>query len=69
MNVTAGNWKKVERHLKKAGIQNAIYDYSGFLQTIICKSGVKYEFSPETLKELLSSGAVEVRLGKQAIRS
>ena len=65
MKITVENWKDAERDLKESGIQEVVYDEKGFVQTIISKSGMRYELSPDIMKQLVKSGAVEVKLGRR----
>jgi hypothetical protein len=65
MKVTLENWKEVERDLKASGIQDAIHDSDGYLRTIISKSGIRYELSPDVIKQLVDSGVVNVKLGRR----
>jgi hypothetical protein len=63
MKIILENWKDAERDLKQAGIQDVVYDKDGVLQTIISKGGKRYEFSPATIKQLMESGLIEMKLG------
>ena len=65
MKITLENWKEVERDLRESGIQDATYDERGFIQTVMTKRGIRYEFSPNVIKQLVKSGAMEVKLGRR----
>ncbi len=65
MKITLENWKEVEQDLKASGIQNATYDRNDFIQTVTTKRGIVYEFSPDIIKQLIASGAMEVKLGRR----
>lgn len=65
MKITLENWKEVEHDLKESGIQNVTYDENGYIQTVTTKRGMAYEFSPDIIKELVASGAMEVKLGRR----
>jgi hypothetical protein len=64
MKITRENWKDAERDLRESGIQDAIYDESGFVQTITTTRGLKYEFSPDIIRQLMESGEMQIRLGR-----
>jgi hypothetical protein len=68
LRVTLENWIDAERNMKQSGIQDAIYDDKGFLQTVITRNGVTYEFSPDVLTKLVDSGLVEVKIGRRVRR-
>ena len=63
MEITIENWKDAERDLKEAGVEDAVYDENGFVQTIISKSGMRYELSAAIVRQLLESGLVEIKPG------
>ncbi len=65
MKVTTENWKDVWRDMKESGVVNATHDENGALQTVTTKKGSQYEFSPEVIKQLIESGAMEVKLGRK----
>ena len=66
MKVSVENWKDVERKIREAGIEEAIYDTNGVAQTIVLKNGERYEFTMELFKQLESKGLITVKLGKRA---
>ena len=66
MEVTVDNWKSVERDLKEFGVQDVVYDEEGIPKTIVSTSGTSYELSHDTIKNLIKSGLVEVKLGRRA---
>lgn len=63
LKVTVENWKDIERKIRKAGIENAIYDSAGVLQTIVLKSGDRYEFTMEVIKQLQNAGLIVAKRG------
>ena len=68
MKVTAENWKEVWRDTKGSGVLNATHADDGTLQTVTTKKGNLYEFSPDVIKQLIESGAMEVTLGRKVDR-
>ena len=68
MKVTTDNWKEVWRDMKESGVLNANHAEDGTLQTVTTKKGNLYEFSPEVIKQLIESGAMEVKLGRKVDR-
>lgn len=68
MRVTADNWKEVWRDMKESGVLNASHAKDGTLQTVTTKNGNRYEFSPRVIKQLIASGAMQVKLGRKVER-
>ena len=66
MRITVENWKDAEHDIKQSGIQDAIYDDKGILQTVITKKGVTYELSLDILKKLDDSRLVELKIGRKS---
>jgi hypothetical protein len=65
MNITPDNWNDIEQEIRASGIQEAIYDKKGYLKTIVCKDGKRYEMPVEIVAQLVDSGAVKFRLGRK----
>jgi hypothetical protein len=65
MKVSVENWKDVERKIREAGIEEAIYDSNGVTQTIVLKNGERYDFTMELFKQLQSKGLIAVKLGRR----
>jgi hypothetical protein len=65
MKVSVENWKDVERKIREAGIEEAIYDSNGVTQTIVLKNGERYDFTMELFKQLQSEGLIAVKLGRR----
>ena len=65
MRITVENWKDAQHDIKQSGIQDAIYDDKGILQTVITKKGVTYELSLDVLTKLHDSGLLEVKIGRK----
>ncbi len=65
MKVSVENWKDVERKIREAGIEEAIYDSDGVARTIVLKNGERYEFTMELFKQLESKGLITVKIGKR----
>lgn len=65
IKVTNENWKDVEHDIMESGIANATSYENGGLHTITTKKGIRYEFSPEVIKQLIESRAMEVRVGRK----
>ena len=68
MKVTADNWKEVWSDMRESGVLNTTHAEDGSLQTVTTKKGNLYEFSPEVIKQLIESGAMEVKLGRRVDR-
>jgi hypothetical protein len=65
MKVTTGNWKEVWRDMKESGILDTTYNENGGLQSATTNKGKRYEFSPDVIKQLIESWAMEVKLGRR----
>ncbi len=65
MRITLENWKDIKREIKQSGIQDATYDDTGYLQSVITKLSVTYEVSDDILMKLFESGLLEVKIGRR----
>ena len=68
MRVTTDNWKEVWRDMKESGVLDATHAADGTLRTVTTKNGNQYEFSPQVIKQLMATGAMEVKLGRKVDR-
>ena len=65
MKITSDNWKDAERAIREIGVQDTIYDPEGVIQTIILKTGKRYELTMDVIQQLMKSGLIDFKVGRR----
>lgn len=65
MKITVENWKDVKVGIREVGVRDAVYDSDGVVQTIILKSGDRYELTMDVIQRLLTLGPIDGKLGRR----